>query len=122
MRRLIKWPLDLEEFEVLYKSWTAIKDQGLANFLLEFTYLEDPIKEIESTCPLPDSKQEVPIWVLYVDGSSNKLGSGVGIILTTPERIQLEYALGFGFPASNNDVEYEALLVGLQLPISIGAE
>ena len=48
--------------------------------------------------------------------------SAVGIILTIPEGIQLEYALRFGFPASNNEAKYEALLVGLQLATSIGAE
>ena len=40
----------------------------------------------------------------------------------TPDGIQLEYAFRFGFPTSNNEVEYEAFLVGLQLAISIGAE
>ena len=67
-------------------------------------------------------KQEVPTWVLYMDGSSNKQGSGSGIIFTTPEGIQLEYNLRFRFPASNNEVEYEALLVRLQLATSLGAE
>ena len=67
-------------------------------------------------------KQEVPIWVLYVDESSIKQGSGAGIILTTPEGIQLEYSLRFGFPTSNIEAEYEVLLVELQLVISIGAE
>ena len=60
--------------------------------------------------------------MLHVDGSSNKQGSGAGIILTTPEGIQIKYALRFGFQASNNDAEYEALLVELQLAISMGAE
>ena len=55
-------------------------------------------------------------------GSTNSQGSGVGIILTIPEGIQLEHALRFGFKASNNEAEYEALLVGLQLAIVLGAE
>ena len=57
-----------------------------------------------------------------MDGSSNKQGSGAGIILTTPERIQLEYAIRFGFQGFNNEAEYEALLVGLQLATSMGAQ
>ena len=60
--------------------------------------------------------------MLYVDGSSNNQGSGAGIILTTLEGIQLEYALRFEFRASNNKAEYEALLVGLQLATTMGAE
>ena len=49
-------------------------------------------------------------------------GSGAGIILTTLEGIHLEYALRFGFQASNNEAEYEAVLVGLQLATSMGAQ
>ena len=48
--------------------------------------------------------------------------SGARIILTTPKGIHLEYALRFGFQASNNEAEYEALLVGLQLATSMGAQ
>ena len=64
----------------------------------------------------------VSTWVLHVDGSSNIQGSEAGIILTTPEGIHLEYALRFGFRASNEEAEYEALLVGLQLATSMGAQ
>ena len=60
--------------------------------------------------------------MLYIDGSSNSQGSGAGIILTTLEGIQLEYALRFGFKASNNEVEYEALLVELQSATTTGAK
>ncbi|KAK3007790.1 hypothetical protein RJ639_014167 [Escallonia herrerae] len=42
--------------------------------------------------------------------------SGVGIILISPEGFVVEYALRFGFQASNNEVEYEALLAGIRLP------
>ena len=118
----MKWALELEEFEVLYKSRTAIKGQALADFLAEFTYLEDTAEDVTPTSLTTDLKQEVLTWVLYMDRSSNKQGSGAGIILITPEGIQLEYAIKFGFPAFNNEVEYKALLVGLQLAISIGVE
>ena len=60
--------------------------------------------------------------MLYVNGSSNSQGSGAGIILTTFEGIQLEYALKFNFKASNNEAEYKALLVGLQLATTMGVE
>ena len=55
--------------------------------------------------------------ILYKYGHSS-----AGIILTTPEGIQLEYALRFGFRASNNEAESESLLVGLQLSATLGAE
>ena len=39
-----------------------------------------------------------------------------GLILTSPEGIDLEYALRFGFQASNNEAEYEAVIAGLNPP------
>ena len=112
--RLTKWALELEEFEVLYRPRTAIKGQALADFMAEFTYPEDPTEEVEPATLPPDLQGSHPAWTLFMDGSSNSQGSGAGVILITPDEIQLEYTLRFGFQASNNEAEYEALLVGLQ--------
>ena len=40
--------LELEKFEVFYRPRTIIKGQALADFLVEFTYSEDLIKEVIS--------------------------------------------------------------------------
>ncbi|XP_072060248.1 uncharacterized protein [Arachis hypogaea] len=61
-------------------------------------------------------------WSLYVDGSSNKAGSGAGIILESDQGTQIELSLKFEFPTSNNQVEYEALLVGLKLDKEVRAQ
>ena len=37
------------------------------------------------------------------------------MILANPDREKLRYALHYGFQASNNEAEYEALIVGLEL-------
>lgn len=52
---------------------------------------------------------------MYVDGSSNKSGNGAMIVLEGPRRVRIEQSLTFGFKASNNQVEYKALVVGLLL-------
>ena len=93
----------------------------MADFLVEFTYPEET-EQAEPIVLTPNPQELILTWVLYVDRSSNGQGSGAGIILTTPEGIQLEYALRFGFKASNNEAEYEALLVGLQLSAALGVE
>ena len=62
---------------------------------------------------------DLPIWKLSVDGASNAQGSGAGLILTSPEGIDIEYALRFGFQASNNEAEYEAVIAGLNLASSL---
>ena len=61
----------------------------------------------------------LPIWKLSIDGAANAQGSGAGLILTSPEGIDIEYALRFGFQASNNEAEYEAVIVGLNLAHSM---
>ena len=62
---------------------------------------------------------DLPIWRLSVNGAGNAQESGAGIILTSPEGIDIEYALRFGFRAYNNEVEYEAVLAGLNLAHSM---
>ncbi|KAI5312418.1 hypothetical protein L3X38_041591 [Prunus dulcis] len=55
------------------------------------------------------------MWQLRVDGASNQKGARAGVVITTPDGTLLEQAITLGFPASNNEVEYEALLAGLRL-------
>ena len=54
-------------------------------------------------------------WKVYVDGAANYKGSGVGQVLIFPERITIEKSLRLGFSATNNEAEYEALLVGMTM-------
>ena len=58
---------------------------------------------------------DLSIWKLSVDGAANAQGSGAGLILTSPEGIDIEYALRFRFHTSNNEAEYEAVIAGLNL-------
>lgn len=50
-----------------------------------------------------------------MDGSSNAEGAGAGILLINPEGRRIGFALRFGFKASNNNTEYEALIARLRL-------
>ena len=93
-RRLMKWAIELSEFDIRYKPKTVIKGQILADFVMEFTSAE----LAEATQPTSD----LPIWRLSVDGATNAQGSGAGLMLTSLEGIDIEYALRFGFRASNN--------------------
>jgi len=60
-------------------------------------------------------------WILYVDGASNVKGSEAWIILEGPNNITLEQALKINFRASNNQVEYEALIAGMKLAREVEA-
>ena len=62
---------------------------------------------------------DLPMWKLSVDRATNAQGSGAGLILTSPEGIDIEYALRFGFQASSNEAKYEAVIAGLNLAHSL---
>ena len=112
--RLIKWAIELSVFDIRYKTRTVVKGQILADFIMQFT----PVESTAATELMPD----LPIWRLYVDGAANAQGSSVGLILTSPNGIDVEYALRFGFQASNNEAEYEAVIAGLNLAHSMEAD
>ena len=109
--RLMKWAIELSEFDIRNKPKTAIKEQVLADFVMEFTSAE-PAENAQAM-------NDLPIWKFSVDGASNAQGSRAGLILTSPEGIDIEYALRFGFQASNNEAEYEAVIAGLNLAHSL---
>ena len=56
-----------------------------------------------------------------MDGAANAQGSGAGLILTSLDGIDVEYALRFGFQTSNNEAEYEVVIVELNLACSMEA-
>ena len=62
-RRLMKWAIELSEFDIRYKSKTAIKGQVLADFVMEFTSAE--------LAQNAQAMNDLPIWKLFVDGASN---------------------------------------------------
>ena len=47
-----------------------------------------------------------PCWKVYVDGVANQKGSGVGLVLISPEKTIIEKSLRLGFLATNNEAEY----------------
>ena len=61
------------------------------------------------------SLQEPLSWKVYVDGAVNHRGSGVGLVLISPERITIEKFLKLGFSTTNNEAEYESLLAGMTM-------
>ena len=57
-----------------------------------------------------------------MDGVANAQGSGASMILTSSDGVDVEYALRFGFQASNNEAKYEAVIAGLILAYSMEAD
>ncbi|XP_075483818.1 uncharacterized protein LOC142523976 [Primulina tabacum] len=72
--RMIKWTVELGEYDIEYKPRVAIKAQALSDFLSEM---------------IQPSEEEV--WKVSVDGASSLVGCGVGVVLVSPlgEKVKL---------------------------------
>jgi ribonuclease HI len=57
---------------------------------------------------------------MYFDRSLKLEGAGAGVLLISRKGEQLKYVLQILWKVSNNEAEYEALLHGLRLAISLG--
>ena len=57
---------------------------------------------------------------MYFDGSLKLEGGGAGLLFISSKGEQLKYVFQILFKVSNNEAEYEALLHGLRLAISLG--
>ena len=49
------------------------------------------------------------------------VGTGAGVILISPTGDRMEYAIRLRFWATNNVIEYEALIHGLKIAFGLGA-
>ena len=56
---------------------------------------------------------------MYFDGSLKLDGGGAGVLFISPKGEQLNYVFQILFKVSNNEIEYEALLHGLRLAVSL---
>ena len=61
-------------------------------------------------------------WEVYVDGASNQKGPGIGLILISLEKVIVEKSLKLDFSATNNEAEYEALLMGIAMVQRMGGK
>nr|XP_009782210.1 PREDICTED: uncharacterized protein LOC104230990 [Nicotiana sylvestris] len=61
------------------------------------------------------------VWTLFTNGASNVKGTGLGVVLITPLGETLRKAIRI-VSLTNNEVEYEALVAGLELTWGLGSE
>ena len=112
--RIAMWSVLLEAFDIKYMPRTSVKGQVLADLIAEFT--EPPIEAVAEEENMDGksvgtiSAQGASRWKVYVDEVANQRGSGVRLVLISPEKITIEKSLRLGFSATNNEAKYEVLL------------
>ncbi|KAG9453434.1 hypothetical protein H6P81_006338 [Aristolochia fimbriata] len=117
--RLAKWALLLSEFEINFVPQRAIKGQALASFLADHPVLA----EWELTEEFPDEEiflvEVLPLWEMYFDGAARRNGAGAGILFVSPKKDLLPYSFVLTQICSNNEAEYQALLLGLGIAVEM---
>ncbi|XP_024193523.1 uncharacterized protein LOC112197176 [Rosa chinensis] len=131
-----KWVLALSEFSLQYVPQKAVKGQAIADFLAHHPTLEIPaLKELEiasttTTRPnlacIPEytvwyqATVSLQPWVLFFDGSRTDTRVGAGIVLENPAGDRFSYSFQLAFRCTNNQAEYEALIIGLKVLLEMG--
>ena len=106
--QIAKWSIELLPFDITYKPRRAIKSQVSADIVAEWTEAE-----------LPKEYGMYSNWVMHFDGSKMLVGLGAGVVLISPTRDTVQYVLQIMYTDSNNAAEYEALLRGLRMAVSM---
>ena len=92
--RIGKWGMILGAFDIKYMPQISIKGQLLTNLLVEFVELPEEIEikqhGMDEKSVSLISTQDPSTWRVYVDGAVNQRGSGVGLVLVSPEKITIE--------------------------------
>ena len=78
--RMLKWVIELSEYEIKYEPRLALEGQVMADFIAELS---------QKPFHLTDSPGE-EWWIFHVDGASRASSSGVSLILQSPTKELLE--------------------------------
>ena len=112
--RIGKWAYALIEYDLAYESLKSMKGQIVADFIVDHRISDEDDTGINyiDICP----------WKLYFDGSACRVGQGVGVVLVSPRAATFETSVRLEYFCTNNQAEYEALLLGLQILKSMGVK
>ncbi|XP_070672163.1 uncharacterized protein [Malus domestica] len=110
--RIRKWTLALSEFSLQYVLQKAVKGQTLVDFL---AHHHSPYRFGGNDVEIGMVEAHDNYWTMYFDGSSTSTLVGVGIILQFPHQHRWFFSLKLDFDCTNNQVEYEALIIGLSM-------
>jgi hypothetical protein len=107
--RLRKWVFTLSEFDIRYQPVKAVKEQALADLIVE---------RINTNI----ATLSVRAWAMYFDGSACEDGCGIGILLVSPQGVTYSFSIRLPTPCTNNLAEYEVVRMGMELLVEAGAE
>ncbi|XP_004306255.1 PREDICTED: uncharacterized protein LOC101314018 [Fragaria vesca subsp. vesca] len=105
----------MSEFSLQYVPQKAIKGQAIADFLAHH-----PPSELKAFRELEFAAVALAPWTLYFDGSRTDTATGAGIAIANPAGDRFSYSFQLDFKCTNNQAEYEALIIGLEILLNLG--
>jgi ribonuclease HI len=88
-----------------------MKGQVVANFIVDHAVDVDPSVSFVQLKP----------WGLYFDGLICNKGQGARCVVVSPSGVYIDLSIRLEFACTNNQVEYESLLHGLEFFRDLGA-
>ena len=111
----------LSKFDIRYMTQKSVKGRAITDHLAHCSPKE--AEEIQGDFPDVDIIGiELESWKMYFDGATNHNGSGIGVLLISPKGIHILFSSRLNFPATNNAIEYEACIMGLQAALGLGVK
>ena len=102
----------LVEFNLKYVARKTIKGSIISDFCAENPmegedgredFLDEDVLDIV-----------LGVWKMYFNGMVNQYGNRIGVLLITPGGSHIPLAVKLNFEATNNMVEYEACITGME--------
>jgi hypothetical protein len=91
-----------------------MKGQVIADFIVWHSIDEND----DESCNLVS----IHSWKLFFDGSACREGQGIGVVLVSSKGAIFEQLVRLEYFCTNNQAEYEAIMLGLQILSSIGVK
>ena len=120
----MRWLILLIEFDIQYVIQNSIKGSVLAYHLASLLVTDSRVINDD----FPDEEIAGVIsfsgWHMYFDGAANHSRYGIGVLLISPHGDHIprlvRLAISDRYPTTNNIVEYEACILGLETALELG--
>jgi hypothetical protein len=109
--RMGKWAYALVEYDLACEPLRSMTGQVVADFIVDHAVDVDHSVNFFQLKP----------WGLYFDGLVYSKGQGAGCVIVSPSGVYIDLSIRLEFACTNNQVEYESLLHGLEFFRDLGA-
>jgi hypothetical protein len=103
--RIRKWAFALIEYDLSCELLKSMKGQVAVDFIVGHSIDQNSDESYNLVSIHP--------WMLLFDGSACREGQGVGVVLVSPRGAIFEQSVRLEYFCTNNQAEYEAILLGL---------